>query len=92
MTVSQPDGDGQSSSLALLIWLMMTMMVMMMMMPVFLPATLFWTAWAVHHHYRHCYLFWMATQRQRDVPEKKRQGEARGGVGVWEDEELKNGS
>lgn len=35
MTVSQPDGDGQSSSLALLIWLMMTMMVMMM--PVFLP-------------------------------------------------------
>lgn len=36
VTVSQPDGDGQSSSLALLIWLMMTMMVMMMM-PVFLP-------------------------------------------------------
>lgn len=35
MTVSRPDGDGQSSSLALLIWLMMTMMVMMM--PVFLP-------------------------------------------------------
>lgn len=29
MTVSQPDGDGQSSSLALLIWLMMTMMAMM---------------------------------------------------------------
>lgn len=35
MTVSQPDGDGQSSSLALLIRLMMTIMVMMM--PVFLP-------------------------------------------------------
>lgn len=33
MTVSQPDRDGQSSSLALLIWLMMTMMVMMPMIP-----------------------------------------------------------
>lgn len=29
VTVNQPDGDGQSSSLALLIWLMMTLMVMM---------------------------------------------------------------
>lgn len=35
MTVSQPDGDGHSSSLALLIWLMMTKMVTMML--VFLP-------------------------------------------------------
>lgn len=33
MTVGEPDGDGHSSSLALLSWLMMTMMVMMM--PVF---------------------------------------------------------
>ena len=30
VTVSQPDGDGQSSSLALLIWLMMTTLAMMM--------------------------------------------------------------
>lgn len=32
VTVSHPDGDRQSSSLALLIWLMMTMMVMMMLL------------------------------------------------------------
>ena len=40
MTVNQPDGDGQSSSLALLIWLMMTMMVMVMMMVMMMPVLL----------------------------------------------------
>lgn len=85
MTVNQPDGDRQSSSLALLIWLMMTMMAMMMA-HVFFCNSVPDSAWAVHHHCRHCYLFWMTTQRQRNVPEKKGQGEEKGtkvGVGVW---------
>lgn len=85
VTVSQPDGDRQSSSLALLIWLMMTMIVMMM--PVFLPQL---CPGLCPGHASPLssilYLFWMATQRQRNVPEKKRQGEEtemRGGDGVW---------
>lgn len=41
MTVSQPDGDGQSSSLAPLVWTMMTVT----LMPVFPPwLRLRWTA------------------------------------------------
>lgn len=87
MTVSQPDGDGQSSSLALLIWLMMTMMAMMM------PALLL----------RHCpglgpgpcitavvtasYLFLDGNTkiegRARKEEGEEREKEAGGGAGVW---------